>query len=815
MRLTPNASSTPMESSIVIKVNYGKTLRRFNARVADDKLGLNMDGLRDKIFQLFNFAPNTKLTLTYIDEDGDVVTLVDDEDLQDITRQNLNPLRISVRLNAKKIIRSSDASSGNSTSLRSPVVQPTFPNINSSVSDLLKSLPESKSGKILKHSADMAAKASSAAQEIAELSKSLSAIGLSYLKQASGSQPASETGSQGPASGINTGVTVTKDLIGCVVDETTSQAFTSVKSGESSLKKEEPSPAENAEEAIFKFASQPKNHTESTDASKLRSSQPDRSETQCESLSKDPKPNTCLVDVKKEQSKKFGDSHLVGKALGISYSSSSPSGLEKAADKQPGGSASSNFAKILWDSRSLGCNGSSSDMLSNCFRSPSSYLMTGVPLAKDTVLPQYSPFEIPFKRNHNHSDGAATTFHRGVRCDGCGVHPITGPRFKSKVKEDYDLCSICFAQMGNDVDYIRMDRPVTYQHPLAFKGLYDPNGWMRSPTVPQVSQGCGLKSGRPKLDSCFIEDVSVLDGSIMAPSSPFIKIWRMRNNGNIVWPKGTKLVWIGGDRLCDACSVDLQITSDGLAVNQELDVAVVFTASELPGKYISYWRMASPSGQNFGQRVWVLIQVDPSVNLPKKELFDESSQYLNLNFPPASSGVDGPELSNPTMELVEPVVAGNPIKEQEESKPSINDSLLTVVGDKSSVSPSAPGSSISNPIDLSEEAPAVTSATPPSVTEMQASSQDVRRNSDVEATLLKELEEMGFKQVDLNKEILRMNEYDLEQAVDDLCGVADWDPILDELEEMGFHNKEMNRKLLKKNNGSIKRVVMDLIAGEN
>ena len=49
----------------------------------------------------------------------------------------------------------------------------------------------------------------------------------------------------------------------------------------------------------------------------------------------------------------------------------------------------------------------------------------------------------------------------------------------------------------------------------------------------------------------------------------------------------------------------------------------------------------------------------------------------------------------------------------------------------------------------------------------------------LEDKLLRELEEMGFKQVDLNKEVLRMNEYDLEQAVDDLCGVADWDPILD------------------------------------
>ncbi|XP_015170055.1 protein NBR1 homolog [Solanum tuberosum] len=73
---------------------------------------------------------------------------------------------------------------------------------------------------------------------------------------------------------------------------------------------------------------------------------------------------------------------------------------------------------------------------------------------------------------------------------------------------------------------------------------------------------------------------------------------------------------------------------------------------------------------------------------------------------------------------------------------------------------------------------------------------------------------MVFKQVDLNKEILRKNEYHLEQSVDDLYGVAEWDPILEELKEMGFCDKEMNKKLLKKNSGSIKRIVMDLIAGE-
>lgn len=59
-----------------------------------------------------------------------------------------------------------------------------------------------------------------------------------------------------------------------------------------------------------------------------------------------------------------------------------------------------------------------------------------------------------------------------------------------------------------------------------------------------------------------------------------------------------------------------------------------------------------------------------------------------------------------------------------------------------------------------------------------------------------------------------MNEYDLEQSVDDLCGVSEWDPILEELQEMGFHDEETNKRLLKKNNGSIKGVVMDLLTGE-
>ncbi|CAN4088059.1 unnamed protein product [Withania somnifera] len=862
-----------MQSSIVIKVKYEETLRRFNACVINEKLDLNIAGLRDKIIKLFNFAVDTDLVLTYIDEDGDIVTLVDDEDLQDVMRQDLNPLRISVRLNAaKRSGRPSARSSGNSTPLRSPQAQLPFLNLNSRVTEVLNYIPEPLRESVMKLCSDMTASASSSSPILVELVDALSEMGLSYNQnQASGPQPVKEAGFR---SGISNGNTLNAD-----------GGNPNVKSGESSPKTNGPLTAPHQEELTLRTAEpKPKASNEAVDASvklisKSKTSEGDRTDA-LSSSSKGSKDQASLVN--SEKGNNIGVCRFGGETIGFAYSSASPVPPENPFDEQPskghpvakpavfGGSASSSKVKQcnrdfpnaessgssikkpcdftpiplyplntvnVNDSRSAGSSGSSLKMPYDGFRSSINHLVplnpvnecpfSGLSTVNNPIPPQNFSFEVPH-------DGTGTIFHKGVRCDGCGVHPITGPRFISKVKENYDLCSICFVEMGNDADYIRMDRPLTYPHPWSFKGLYNLHGRLRPrpPTVSHVSRGYWLKPGRPKLDSRFIQDVNILDGTVMAPLTQFTKIWRLKNNGNLVWPRGTQLVWIGGDKLSDRFSVELEISTAGLAVDQELDVAVDFTAPEHPGRYISYWRLASSLGQKFGQRVWVLIQVHALLNPPQKGLFHEAFQGLNLNLPPANSDVSEPDIINVNsepqnvfpepkissrMELVDSVAEVNQNKEQEAKFP-INDSLLVGFGDKSS-SPSAAAaaaSPISYPIiDLTEQAPVDSSMRPPSaVVAMQAPPEDVGGSNDVEMSLLQELEEMGFKQVDLNKEILRKNEYNLEQSVDDLCGVAEWDPILEELEEMGFCNKEMNKKLLKKNNGSIKRVVMDLIAGE-
>ncbi|XP_057459971.1 protein JOKA2-like [Actinidia eriantha] len=776
-----------MESTIVIKVKYGETLRRFNACVNEaGQLDLGICGLREKVLCLFDFAPDADFTLTYIDEDGDVVTLVDEEDMCDVMRQSLNPLRITVKVNTERGVRFNARSTGNSTPTRSPSVQHPLPHLKSSVSELLKSVPEPFRGTLSNMSVDVTSKAISSSPEIADLINSFSKIGTGQLciGPFSAFLAGSESSTQSGASGSAMGVPTTKETEGSRDDGPTSVVLPNAMFEEPTSKANQKGDSVNSTrglDAVVTPVSGPLN---------LNADLP-------------------------------GDSLLSGSECANLAPVVAQDGAGDSKEDVENGKADN----ILWANiKAVTSSVLASDSSKDVKKSGEgwNFLGSGMQLTSESAgpYPYYCSRTHPFKRSYTHNDGGHIV-HRGVQCDGCGVHPITGLRFKSTVKDNYDLCNVCFSKMGNEADYIRMDHPVSGRRLYSFKGQYDPmqQSRMRPPRLPHhLMRACGVKPSGLKLNSRFVTDVNVLDGTLMAPSTPFTKIWRMRNNGSTVWPQGTQLLWVGGDKLSVEVSVELQISADGLPVENELDVAVDFTAPEHPGRYISYWRMASPSGQKFGQRVWVLIQVDASW----KDSLCDSIQGLNLNLPPVESmnvnvepmvvedSLPVPHNSESATNSVEPLVDANA---QDLNFP-INDTLLVGSGVSNTLPPEVPPTSVSFPITQLASAVPSHESSPSASTVVLASVEGTSENKDVEQNLLRELEEMGFKQVDLNKEILRLNEYDLEQSLDDLCGVAEWDPILEELQEMGFCDEEMNKKLLKKNGGSIKRVVMDLITGE-
>jgi next-to-BRCA1 protein 1 len=361
---------------------------------------------------------------------------------------------------------------------------------------------------------------------------------------------------------------------------------------------------------------------------------------------------------------------------------------------------------------------------------------------------------------------------------------------------------------------------------------------------------CGGAYGG-KLDARFVQDVTIFDGTEFGPGTEFTKIWRLRNSGSCAWPKLTQLVHVGGDSLGTTAAVCLPLPEEGLAPDAEAEVSVDLVAPAKPGRYVSHWRLMSPTGQKFGHRVWVLIQVVPSDEQSPQmldSLMSASTQEDELiefttaapqpmeaeaavdPFPAAADldiladsrdhaeaekapeFVQYPEISMDALTL--DAVDVDPAKAtQQEENTAVENSEL---GNFSMVNmPSVTEIPVEQAEDNTAVAPQVAFAVAdeePAEAEKYSEIKKAAEEDSLEMTLeIRALEAMGFKQRDLNQELLKKNDYDMRRTVDDLVMAAEWDPMLEELEEMGFYDTDMNRRLMFKNNGSVKRVVKELV----
>jgi next-to-BRCA1 protein 1 len=468
--------------------------------------------------------------------------------------------------------------------------------------------------------------------------------------------------------------------------------------------------------------------------------------------------------------------------------------------------------------------------------------------------------------------------------------PIIGTRYKSNKKHDYDLCQNCFDANGTIEDYTKIDKPLWrprhFNHQFSggrsrcpamssyyggrpsfsmrgphIHGSHGPNGF-HGPHGPYAGKGdsrCGGAFGGfgGKLDARFVQDVTIFDGTEFAPGTEFTKIWRLRNSGSCAWPKSTQLVHVGGDALGSVLAVDLVLPEEALGPDGEAEVSVDLVAPEKPGRYVSHWRLVSPTGQKFGHRVWVLIQVVPSdeqspqmieslmtssqedIEMPEQEAAEDVQAPMTATPQPMEDEAVVQQLVDPfpaaDVDILEPVAASKELEVETAPEmvqyPEINMEALTLdavvvdTGKTQEENTAVENSELGNfsmvnmptvteiPVEQVEDkvAPRVAFAVDDESAESEK--QEMRKAAEADSVemTLGALESMGFKQRDLNEELLKKNEYDVQRTVDDLVMAAEWDPMLEELEEMGFYDTDMNRRLMFKNNGSVKRVVKELV----
>jgi len=105
--------------------------------------------------------------------------------------------------------------------------------------------------------------------------------------------------------------------------------------------------------------------------------------------------------------------------------------------------------------------------------------------------------------------------------------------------------------------------------------------------------------------SAFVADATIPDYSQVAPGEVFQKTWLLENTGTCAWARNDRMDFVGGYDLAGDAKNIHQVVEPG----QEAYVTVTFTAPDVAGRYISYWRLATRGGAPFGASVYVLIDV--------------------------------------------------------------------------------------------------------------------------------------------------------------------------------------------------------------
>eukprot|EP00727_Mastigamoeba_balamuthi_P001493 m51a1_g11340 hypothetical protein (610) ;mRNA; r:155879-157932 len=340
------------------------------------------------------------------------------------------------------------------------------------------------------------------------------------------------------------------------------------------------------------------------------------------------------------------------------------------------------------------------------------------------------------------SGGEALLLHPNVRCDGCNGE-VRGVRHKCCQCADYDLCPACEARREQLHDPTHVFCPIEVPVPPHFAAkmckhhLKGGRHWgcqqqqQAQQPVPQPQQ----QQEPQQLSACFIEDVTLEDGTVVEAGQTLVKIWRMRNDGMCEWPQGCTLCWIGGDQLEAPDRVPAGPLPAGASVELVLEFSV--PADAAPGRRLSYWQMRSPEGRIFGHRLWIDFNVVESSRKPEQQQQPEAQ--------PSAPAVPDDE----GMPLLEEVCPAAACPAAAEEKPAAEE---------------AKAMEEAKPAD-EQEKPQEQDAKP-----METDKKAEPEMTEQERQQLETLNGIGFTDTSLNLFLLRENNHSLEAVLYELLG---------------------------------------------
>jgi len=421
-------------------------------------------------------------------------------------------------------------------------------------------------------------------------------------------------------------------------------------------------------------------------------------------------------------------------------------------------------------------------------------------------------------------------FHPGVSCDITGQTPIFGWRFHKR-GENYDLCEAEFNKLSDadKANYEKIAPPMGCWGgrgggkwggcggkwggaPHKWGG-----GWAAAAAAQQGGPPPQHNACAPphcgKLAARFVSDVTIFDGTQMAPGTKFSKIWKLKNTGEVPWPPGTQIIFVGGDQMGTALTVPLSHQGPVMP-GEEVDCSVDLVAPHEHGRYIGYWRLTGPMGRKkWGQRFWTHIHVvDPQAEPqpPTEKEMEALQQAASDRENDEEGGDDETMIGDGDGGAAE----GGAAEDGADGETVCSDGEMVIVAAPDAVAAAAETVTTMMKAASVADAPAAAAGAPgssdaPMPLAVPAAAPAAESPS---VTVAATLGAMGFDNEELVQYVIEKNGPDVDACARDLAGLNENATGLTDLLEMGFADSSLNAKLMIKNGFSVKNTVRDLVS---
>jgi hypothetical protein len=175
-----------------------------------------------------------------------------------------------------------------------------------------------------------------------------------------------------------------------------------------------------------------------------------------------------------------------------------------------------------------------------------------------------------------------------------------------------------------------MSDPATFSAnvmPAPAPGAPSPTPVLAPPTAVSSTPTAAPQPAACTKGAAFVADVTVPDGTVLAPNQPFNKIWRIKNIGTCNW-NNYRFVYVAGIHMSAAGAIAVPLTNAGTTA----DVLVAMTAPSNAGAYTGEGQLRDDQGALFGPLFFVKIVVQgpqPTPCVPQISSFTVDRSTIN------------------------------------------------------------------------------------------------------------------------------------------------------------------------------------------